>query len=383
MDEMKSRIPDPDFIIITGDFMGHDFNEEFERYSGTYNKDSLDLFIKKTMRFVTHYIVKYFPDTFIIPMVGNDDADCGNYMITPEGDFLKMLSELWEPLVNKNAVNDSFQEDFSKGGYCILNFPQEESGKFKMIVLNTVFFSSNYINMCGDSLKDPGAEELEWLSKTLRKCKDDGVKVLMSYHIPPGIDIYGTIHGKGNCEEKIFPAWKKSYNDEFLKIITENSDVISSGFAGHFHRDDFRIYYANGKPVSYIHITPSISPIYGNNPSYQIFEYDRSDFALLNYTTYYLKNLTRPDSAYWTFEYDFKSVYEESPITAVSMNNVAGKVYSDSSYRYRYIDFYTSKNNKMTKEDIGTWYYNWCGFGNLTVEEYAACLCKDSLNFKK
>ena len=93
MKEMKQRIPGPDFIIITGDFMSHNFNENYKEYSGIENTDSLNLFIKKTMQFVTSYIVKYYPGTLIFTMVGNDDAYCGNYMIEPDGGFLKMLSE--------------------------------------------------------------------------------------------------------------------------------------------------------------------------------------------------------------------------------------------------------------------------------------------------
>ncbi len=84
LEDMKSRIPGPDFIIITGDFMAHNFNENFIKYSGTANTDSLNLFIKKNMQFVTWTILKYFPQTQIFPALGNDDADCGNYMVDQE-----------------------------------------------------------------------------------------------------------------------------------------------------------------------------------------------------------------------------------------------------------------------------------------------------------
>ena len=391
MTEMKMRIPGPEFIIITGDFMSHNFNENYKEFSGSDDTDSLNMFIKKTMQFVTSYILKYYPATMIFPMVGNDDAFCGNYMIEPDGEFLKMLSEEWAPLVNGDhpwefrvngeGINRSFAKDFSKGGYCLLNFP--ENNNLKMIILNTVFFSTNYKNVCGDSLQDPGDEELRWLRNTLKQCRDSGNNVWLSYHIPPGIDIFGTINGKGSCEDKIFPTWKEKYNAVFLNLMREYSGIINSGFAGHFHRDDFRVIYDSGKPVSYIHITPSVSPIYGNNPSYQIIEYDKNNFELKNFQTYYLKDFTKPDSAYWTFEYDFKNSYDQNFISPESYDKISKLILADSTYRKKYIGYYRSGDMETFSKDYDNWYYNWCGFGHLTAGEYAECICKDSLMNKK
>ncbi|MBK8981658.1 MAG: metallophosphoesterase [Ignavibacteria bacterium] len=386
MEEMKERITEPDFIIITGDFMGHDFNENYEKFSELRNQDSLFTFIEKTIRFLTSYITKFYPDTQIFPMVGNDDSFCGDYMIDPQGKFLNMLSEVWEPIVNISENNDSFKTDFSKGGYCLVNFPSNVSdeSKFKMLILNTVFFSSNYKNLCGDTLTDPGIVQLEWLENVFRKCRTDGIKLMLSYHIPPGIDIYGTIHGIGDCREKIIPAWKEKYCIEFIRLIKDYSEIIVSHFAGHFHRDDFRIFYEGNNPVSFIHITPSISPVYDNNPAYQIFSYQKTDFSLLNYETYYLKNikennLDANETPQWLFEYNFNDTYNENSVYIDAMLNLAMKIADDSSYRESYINFYTCSNESMTDKDRSTWYYNICGFGNFTVDSYAECLCANKV----
>ncbi|HMS34651.1 MAG TPA: metallophosphoesterase [Ignavibacteria bacterium] len=385
MTEMKQRIPDPDFIVITGDFMSHDFNENYKKYSGIEDTDSLNQFIKKTIQFVTSYIVKFYPATLIFPMVGNDDAYCGNYMIEPESNFLKLLSEEWAPLVNGNhpwefqvngeGINRSFSKDFLKGGYCLLNFP--EKNNFRMIILNTVFFATNYVNQCGDTLQDPGEEELLWLRNTLKQCRDSGNKVWLSYHIPPGIDIYGTINGKGDCEEKIFSTWKEKYNKEFLNIVKEYSETILAQFAGHFHRDDFRIIYDKERPVSYIHITPSVSPIYGNNPSYQIIEYDKKNFELLNYQTYFLNDNSDTDSSHWKFEYDFKTGYKQPSVSPEAYDNISKLIFADSTYREKYVGYYRSGDMETFNRDYKNWLYNWCGFGHLTVEEYFQCMCQD------
>lgn len=381
MEDMKLRIPAPDFIIITGDFMSHNFNEQFEKYTGSDNNDSLKSFIEKTIKFVTSVITKFYPETTIFPSVGNDDSYCGNYMIEPEGAFLKMVSEVWEPLVNRNGKNELFRKTFSKGGYSILNFPEQDN--IKMIILNTIFFTTYYKNLCGDTLQDPGIEELKWLHTTLEECRENNLKVWLSYHVPPGIDIYGTIHGKGSCEEKIFQTWKKKYNEEFLKIIIEYYSVINVNLAGHFHRDDFRIFYNEENPVSYIHLTPSISPVYGNNPAYQIIYYDSANYELLNYETYFLKNLSVTDSAYWSKEYDFQKTYHQNSVSPSSLNRVSNLIYNDSIYRAEYISYYTAGDQITYESDYSTWLYNWCGFGNLTKEDYVKCLCEDSTIIKK
>lgn len=372
--DMSERIPNPDFVIITGDFMSHNFNENFEKYTGIKDQDSLNKFIEKTIRFITTMIVNSFPNTNIFPTVGNDDAYCGNYMIDPEGEFLKMTAKVWQPIVNMKSNNQNFEKDFAKGGYCISNI--SENTNYKIIILNTVFFSSKYKNHCGDTSADPGADALKWLTETLEVCKNNQQKVYLSYHIPPGIDIYATINGKGNCEEKIFSSWKENYTKEFIDIIKKYQNNIIAAFAGHFHRDDFRLFYENEEPVSFLHITSSISPIYGNNPSYQIFTYDKSDFSLINFETYYLKNISIPDSAKWTFEYDFQNCYRQDSISSSSLNSVYKSIQSDSSYRVKYIEYYTSSSTSTFEKDYINWKYNWCGIKYFTKEEYAKCFCK-------
>lgn len=374
LEDMKSRIPNPDFIIITGDFMEHDFNEDFVHYTSIRDEDSLHRFIEKTMRFITFTIVKYFPETLIFPTVGNDDAYCGNYMVDPGGKFLNMLADAWHPLVNKSGINPFFKDDFTKGGYAFLNFPGTDKQKF--MILNTVFFSTKYKNYCGDTLLEPGKDELQWLEKTLQACRDSSFKVWMAYHIPTGIDVFGTKNAKGSCEERVVTALKEHYNDEFITLIENYSDVIGSSFAGHFHRDDFRLFFREKIPVSYVLINSSVSPVYFNNPSYKIFVYDKSDFSLLNYETYYL-NLSLQENLHWEMLYTFKDSYTESSINENTLARTFENIKSDSTVRSRYIRYYTSNGNSFDK-DLLNWYYNWCAMYDLSKASFINCMCADS-----
>ena len=376
--EMKRIISDPDFIIITGDFMSHNFNEDFRHFTGIKNEHAQNLFIEKTIKFITSYITKFFPGKIIYPSVGNDDAYCGNYMIEPGGDFLKMLADAWEPWTNVNGLNPNFKNDFIKGGYCMLNLPG--SNNHKMIILNTVFCSWKYKNKCGDTLLTPGKDELEWLESNLERCRRSNHKVYLSYHIPPGVDVYSTVHNDTSCSEKFFHSWDDELNSEFMRIMEEYSEIITASFAGHFHRDDFRIIYKNNLPASYINITPSISPVYDNNPSLKIFQYDKSDYGLINYQSYYLPVQNNYDNPGWLFQYDFSYAYKMNQLSSITLDSIRGLIKTDSLYKFDYIKYYIASSPKDFSEDLQDWKYNWCGISYFTKPEYTNCLCGDNGN---
>lgn len=68
--------------------------------------------------------------------------------------------------------------------------------------------------------------------------------------------------------------WHKHYNKDFVKLLNTYKDSISLLAAAHIHSHEFR------NPSSYhysdlhvpLMITPSVSPIFGNNPMYQTYE---------------------------------------------------------------------------------------------------------------
>jgi hypothetical protein len=58
------------------------------------------------------------------------------------------------------------------------------------------------------------------------------------------------------------------------------------------HMDDFRVIrHDGGEPPLLCRIAPATSPIFGNNPGYQVYQFDRETGALRNYQPYYLTNL--------------------------------------------------------------------------------------------
>lgn len=368
---MKRQNASPAFMIITGDFLCHNFQSNFAQYAPAY-PDSLKSFTSKTIRFMAMLFNQYFPKTIVLPVLGNNDSFCGDYMVEPDGQFLAMFAKAWVPLQrNHNLKADkAFVTAFSKGGY--YTYSLRDGSGAKLVMLNTVFFSYRYTN-CGTPTENPAAIELNWLSGVLKQSKLQKSKLWLAAHIPPGIDVNSTLNGKGTCTQNIRTMLNDSCNQVYLQLLTRYAPVIKAGFAGHTHMDDFRLLYNKGIPISFMHITPAVSPLFGNNPGFQCLSYSKATFGLLNSQTYYYNlNLNAP---VWQFEYDFQKAYGVKGITPQSLNQVRKEIAANPAYLNKYINYYDGSNPNSNNINLQNWKTYWCGTGNLTTASFAACNC--------
>lgn len=373
MKEMPIIEAKPDFIIITGDFISHDFEEVYQGLTGTPYSDSVTDFIKKTESFVTSQLAKKYPNTPIFPVLGNNDGFCGDYHIEPNGAFLKFFGGLWLPQLQGAYGNENFMNTFSKGGYYAVAMPWDSTQVF--IGLNTVLFSPGHFsdrheNYCEYTpTTAAGDEQMSWLKNTLAQCEAQGKKVWIAYHIPPGMDIYSS----RTCP-KVKPMWISNYNDEFLAIMKQYKSTVVANFAGHTHMDDFRVIEDNGTPVSFVHITPSISPINGNNPAIQLVDWNAADMTLNNSITHYFKGIATTGDNRWLPEYNFNLAYGETAINPSTLNNVTQNVFTNKdSTRNKYLRFYEVDKTNTVPAD---WKAYWCGLNKLTIKDYSECYCK-------
>ena len=146
-----------------------------------------------------------------------------------------------------------------------------------LIVLNNVFWSTNYDDRCNPDGGDPGAAELAWLDWTLYRTKLRGRSASLLFHIPPGIDSFNAAHRKGACQANVTPYFKEAYAEGFLALLEEYREILGNSYSGHTHMDNFRLVAtAAGEPILLTHITPAVSPIYQNNPAFALVLYDRA-----------------------------------------------------------------------------------------------------------
>jgi hypothetical protein len=148
------------------------------------------------------------------------------------------------------------------------------------LLFSTVSFSRTSMRMHAGRLRIPRA----WLAAMLDIASRSQEKVRLVMHIPVGINDYNTVKdeeaGSGPVE-----FWLPCYSRQFIKLVDKFKDTIQIVFSGHTHIDDFRVIEAGRTGLVVNKLVPSISPIFKNNPGFQVYQYDRGSGAVHNYRT--------------------------------------------------------------------------------------------------
>ena len=357
--EMKKRIPSPAFVLVSGDFLAHKFQQTYQRYATGKSQTAYTAFVTKTIAYVTAVLRKAYPDAPIYPVLGNNDSDCGDYAVAPDSVFLANVRDVWKPLVRSR----SFDRRFPTGGYYHADVRTLKN--VRVIGLNTNFFSTNYTNPCGKPGPDPGLRQLAWLEGELDLARVEGKRVWLLFHIPPGIDVFDSEDG-GTCPDlKSQTFWKDEYEQKYLKITGAHRQTILGSFAGHTHQDEFRL--ASGR---FIHITPSVTPVFGNNPAFEIVDVTTAG-DITGYTAYHLPNVALP----WSREYSFDEAYDKQAYTTATLTELERAIGSDAAIRTKYFGYYSSGSAKSSAGALAKWRGYWCGLRTMPAPAFPTCAC--------
>lgn len=370
---MQRTTPQPAFVLVTGDWLTHGFQEEYHRAFPTSDKSAFLAFQHKTMRFLAEQLGELYPDTTIYPVLGNNDTDCGDYDLQTHGPFLEDSVDVLEPLVNRHGAAPEFRSTYPVGGYYTAKLPFEHG---RLIVLNGVFWSPAFKNECASSTWDPGQEELTWLEQTLAASARDGESVWLAFHIPPGIDVFQTLSSKDcppagpSCTS--VSMYKPQYEKQLLALLRQHAGIIRMAFAGHTHMNEFRLLSAPGEPASLPLLqVGSISPIFYNNPSYFDVALEPRTGELRDYTAFVLTDLgARSTQPGWEKEYSFNEAYGQNGVTAASLEAVVSAIESELSTRVRYAWYYPSLGPSYI---LPKWRAYWCAINHLSPPDFERC----------
>lgn len=357
---MHEQLPSPAFVLISGDFLAHHFDKNYQKYATDKSQAAYTAFVTKTVGYVASLLQKTYPGVRIYPTLGNNDSDCGDYAIAPDGAFLANFRQVWKAIVDSR----SFDRRFATGGYYHADVPSLKN--VRVISMNTNFFSTDYKNPCGKPGPDPALIQLRWLEAELSLARREGKRVWLLFHIPPGIDVFDTYEYGGVCPTaKVEPFWKDEYQQKYLKITSEHRKTILGTFTGHTHSDEFRMVTGD-----FVHITPSVSPIFGNNPAFEIVDVERNG-EVRDYTVWHLPDLTAP----WTREYSFDEAYGKSKYDAATLSELATTIGRDQATRDAYLLRSVAGNAKAAADPIAKWEGYWCGLTLLTTDAFTTCYC--------
>lgn len=262
----KQVVDDPEMFLYTGDHAAH----------GLFT----DEYIAKAVETNVHAIENYYPPKVKMfettAIIGNADGNPDYHMevTDPEKETnpsIELISKAWE-----TSLSDVNMDMLNRRGY--LHYALDS--KLHVITLNTVPYSPSHLPDTSNQ-EDPFGQ-FEWLDTTLAELQSAGQFAYIAGHIAPIVDSYG-----GN------PQWHVKYILKYKKIVGKYADVVKAQFFGHVHSIEFRVPAAldegagdDSFQLLPMYISGSISPLFGNNPSFMVWDFDPETYDVLDYAVY-------------------------------------------------------------------------------------------------
>ncbi len=363
------KVQQPKTVIILGDFLAHRFRSLYLKYTQDRNGNHYKNFVLNTMNYITNSIQSAMPaDGSVYPVIGNNDSYGGkncaytDYCVINNGPFFQDLSKSWAGLFRNEDNKAQFTSIFPKAGYYEIILPNTRD---HIIALNTVLFSNK---AQGPNIELAAQQQLIWLEQRLKAINAANEKTWIIFHIPPGIDAYNTTQ---NLLGVVVSFWDFRYSKILLDLVNEYGTNITAVLSGHTHMDGFLILGKNAKNKIIDTFVPSISPIFGNNPSYKIYSYSPDQFTLHNFAAYYL-NLQNPQIG-WQKEYDFAATYHANDQLLTGYDKITAD--TANPFSLDYMDYYGVKTLSQPI-NRGKWNFYWCATQFLNKENYQTCLKK-------
>ena len=357
---IHAQVGDSPFVIFTGDLLGHNIPQTFFKLYGSEDLTAMKTFTDKTIAFLMERIRASVGDVPVLFALGNADSYSG---LEPEASFLSNMAELYYSVfLNGTADHETFLESFKAGGYYSV---QLYGRNLTVIGLNTMLFFPITI---------PGVEtianaELAWLDSKLAEAKTNGQKVWLLMHVPAGADIGSTakvIESNGQLASATM-MWSADYQAKFQQILSKYPDIITLGLAAHTHMDEYRIIEGN-----VLHVSPSISPYFGNNPAFKTFTFSNATLRPDDYISLSYDLATMPKE--FQSLYNFSSAYSAEGPLDTSMTELYPELSTDSVQQSLYRNYYYSGPTPANPITDKNWSVYWCGITKMTKQELIDCV---------
>lgn len=365
-----------DFAIFAGDFLAHTFNAKAaDALGASQTDDRVRTLALKTTLFVGDSLAKALPGKPFIVTLGNTDSECGDYRIEPGGDYLAGTRDMVRRLAGAHRLADDFDRTYTTGGYYSVRHPTLDDTV--ILVLNDILWSKQYQDACGDDGDATAAAMMDWLGNNLERQRIAGGTVWLVHHMPWGVDALATVWTKqADCAARVVSFRREPFDRRFNALLRRYGTMIRTGFGGHIHSDDYRVVLdAASRPLITQKIIPAISPIYRQNPGFQIVAYDPASAAPTDLTTYYLTNLDRASLAVpgdWRFEYAFSDTYDPAGYTAEGVNALINAVAVDGSVAASYQMLHQVSHDPLPQSVVPSLV---CSITQLDTHDFTQCYC--------
>jgi sphingomyelin phosphodiesterase acid-like 3 len=365
-----------DFAIVPGDLLVHEFNAKAAKALGVDRASpAVTDMTTKTTLFVADALANALGGKPAFVALGNEDSSCGDYKIEPGGRYLATTRETVRRLVGAERLEPDFAETWAAAGYYAARHPTVANGL--IVVLNDVLWSTHYQDACGSHGLAAAQTMMGWLRERLARQRAPGGRVWLVHHIPWGIDAYATINAKGpSCPAKVVPFLKEPFASELRALLVEYRDVIRASFSGHTHFDDYRLLIdQRGAVIGLDKVTPALSPIFGQNPGFQVFNYDKQTGAPTDFSTWHLTNPgADAQAADWRLEYTFTEAYRQPRYAPDIVATLWQAMAKDGAVRDTYRRLYKVGRGELGADGLAAYL---CAIGHTDVASFTACFCGD------
>jgi sphingomyelin phosphodiesterase acid-like 3 len=373
------------FATVSGDLIAHAFSCKYDVLFPHAAPGDYRVFVEKTITFVMNEIRSSLAGVPVYTALGNNDSDCGDYQLEAHSDFLsdtgKEVTKDFPAPERQGAL-----ESFAAGGYYSVSLPAP-MGNARLLVLNDLFMSKKYSTCAGKDDSTAADAQLAWLEQQLTEARSNKEKVWVMGHIPPGVDVHGTVTKMRNvCGGKSPDMFLSS--EKLADELAEFSDIVELAIFAHTHMDEMHMLKVEiggdstkpGKGVAgsgvAVKMVPSISPIDGNAPSFTVARIDPASAALVDYRVFTASSNSGIDTV-WQEEYDYAKTYHEADFSASAVSKLIAGFEADPSAKSEasgaYIgNFIAGKDSPL----LGlVWPQYVCGMANHSVEGYRSCVC--------
>ena len=376
---MKAQTPNPDIIIISGDMLVHYFQVLYDNRVTNPTAAGYKSLVNTTEEYLAMKLMQAFPNAQILPTLGDWDSDMGVVRTPASSAFLQSFASTWYAAVNRNGSSPGFLDTFSTGGYYSAEIPINPN--IRLIGL----YTQPWAEECTSGCSTLGDAEMHWFTQELQDAKEQGQKVWLLGHIPPGIDANTTAinirtHGQ-TCQEAVTPFWADVYSSQLYALFAQYNGTIDFGVFAHEHYDDFRLVNdSSGNFLFGVKFPPSITPLH-NNPAFIAFNYDPGEGVITDASTSYLTNLASnptADTAVWGLEYAFDSAYLQDTFDSRGLLNAVSQIIAQPVSQQAYINNYPVLYPAGNVLPGGlSPFLGWaCALNKLTVADYTGCACQ-------
>ncbi|HEY1653828.1 MAG TPA: hypothetical protein VGF86_01805 [Candidatus Tumulicola sp.] len=353
---MRRANPAPALVVLPGDFLAHHFARIVRAGGGGVSADDAAI---AAMRQIAGGFARAFPKAQFAIALGNNDAPCGDYASDLDGRFLRTTARIWARLVNRRGSAPNFERGFAHGGYYTVALP---GGRLRLVVLNTVPFSTEYRGICGGDRRDAAAAELTWLRAVLRGTPP-GTRNVVTMHVPPGYDAFSTEMTRGFLP---VPYLNPRDDAALLAALSAPSNRVAFAIAGHAHRFDFRV--SGAVPTI---VLGALSPIYRNSPSFYELRVGPAG-TLRDVVAFALDESTGS----WMAPHDFDATWRVERLDAASLANLHARLGAEPPLRRAWaaasVGWATGLPSTMRVWREATWRIPWCA-QTATGAAFAVC----------